>query len=131
MNAFLVDLENKPGEFARVSEAIARKGINITTISGATCGSSGRLALTTDNDGATRTALGEAKATFTESEVTEATLRHEPGSIAKIARRLADSGVNIEAIMPTGMKGNDVTVAFVTDNPAKAKSLLMEATSAR
>jgi hypothetical protein len=131
MNAFLVDLENKPGEFARVSEAIARKGINITTISGATCGSSGRLALTTDNDGATRTALGEAKATFTESEVTEATLRHEPGSIAKIARRLADSGVNIEAIIPTGMKGNDVTVAFVTDNPAKAKSLLAEATSAR
>jgi hypothetical protein len=131
MNAFLVDLENKPGEFARISEAIARKGINIMTISGATCGSSGRLALTTDNDGATRTALGEAKATFTESEVTEAALRHEPGSIAKVARRLADSGVNIEAIMPTGMKGNDITVAFVTDNPTKAKSLLAEAASAR
>ena len=36
MNAFLVDLDNKPGEFARISEAIAKKGINITTISGAT-----------------------------------------------------------------------------------------------
>jgi len=39
--------------------------------------------------------------------------------------------VNIEAMMPTGMKGNDITVAFVTDNPAKARSLLSEATSAR
>jgi hypothetical protein len=131
MAAFLVDLENKPGELARISEALAKKGINITMISGATCGSSGRLVMSTDNDGATRTALGEAKSTFTESEITEASLRHEPGSLAKVARRLADAGVNIEAMMPTGMKGNDITVAFVTDNPAKARSLLTEATSAR
>jgi hypothetical protein len=130
MNAFLVDLENKPGEFARVSEAIAKKGINITTISGATCGSSGRVALTTDNDSATRTVLGETRVTYTESEVTEATLHNEPGALAKVARRLADSGVNIEAIMPTGTKGNDVTVAFITDDPTKARSVLATATSA-
>jgi hypothetical protein len=130
MNAFLVDLENKPGEFARVSEAIARKGINITTISGSTCGSSGRVVMTTDNDSATRSVLGEAKLTYTESEVTEATLRNEPGALAKIARRLADSGLNIEAIMPTGMQGNDVTVAFITDDPSAARNLLSEATSA-
>jgi hypothetical protein len=131
MNAFLVDLENKPGEFARVSEAIAKKGINITMISGATCGSSGRLALATDNDGATRSVLAEANCTYSESEFTESTLRNQPGALAAVARRLADAGVNIEAIVPTGMKGNDVTVAFITDNPAKAHSLLQEATSAR
>jgi hypothetical protein len=130
MNAFLIDLENKPGEFARVSEAIAAKGINITTISGATCGSSGRVALTTDNDSATRTVLGEAKLTYTESEVTEAVLPNRPGALAKVARRLADSGLNIEAIVPTGMKGDDVTVAFVTNDPVTARGLLAEATSA-
>ena len=27
MNAFLVELENKPGELARVTEAIAAKGV--------------------------------------------------------------------------------------------------------
>jgi hypothetical protein len=129
MNAFLVDLENVPGEFARISEAIAAKGINITMISGATCGSSGRVALATDNDSATRTVLGEAKLTYTESEVTEATLHNQPGALAKVARRLADSGVNIEAIIPTGTKGNDVTVAFVTDDPTTARGLLAEATS--
>jgi hypothetical protein len=129
MNAFLVDLENVPGEFARISEAIAAKGINITMISGATCGSSGRVALATDNDTATRTVLGEAKLTYTESEVTEATLQNQPGALAKVARRLADSGVNIEAIIPTGTKGNDVTVAFVTDDPTTARGLLAEATS--
>ena len=29
MQVFLVDLKNKPGELARVTEAIAAKGINI------------------------------------------------------------------------------------------------------
>ena len=129
MNAFLVDLDNRPGEFARVSEAIAAKGVNITGISGATCGSSGRVALTTDNDTATRTALGEINVTYAESEVTEATVRNEPGSLAKVTRRLANSGINIEAIMPTGVKGNDFSVAFITDDPATARTLLAEATS--
>jgi hypothetical protein len=131
MNAFLVDLENKPGEFARVTEAIAKKGINITSLSGATCGSSGRVAIATDNDSATRTALAEANCTYVEAESIEATLRNQPGALAGVARRLANAGVNIEAIMPTGMKGNDVTVAFITDDPTSARGLLQEATSVR
>jgi hypothetical protein len=129
MIAFLVDLDNRPGEFARVSEAIAAKGINISGITGATCGSSGRVVLTTDNEPATRAVLGEINVTYAESEVTEASLRNEPGALAKITRRLANSGINIEAIMPTGMKGNEVSVAFITDDPATARTLLAEATS--
>ena len=129
MNAFLVDLENKPGAFARVSEAIAAKGINITAISGAACGDGGRVAIATDDESATRSVLGAAGITYSESEMIEVGLRNEPGSLAKVTRRLADSGVNIEAIMPTGMSGNDVMVAFVTDDAATARSLLAEATS--
>jgi hypothetical protein len=131
MNAFLVDLENKPGTLARVTEAIAKKGVNLTSASGTQCDSGGRLAITTDNDAATRTALGEIKATFSEKEIVEASLRHEAGSLAKAARRLADAGVNIEAIAPMGMKGNDITVGFITDNPAKARSALQEVAASR
>ena len=29
MNAFIVDLKNKPGELAKVAEAIAGQGVNI------------------------------------------------------------------------------------------------------
>jgi hypothetical protein len=130
MNAFLVELPNKPGEFARITEAIAARGINIVTITGTTCGSTGRVAMATDNDAETRTVLGNAKVAYTESELTEAIIPNQPGALAKVVRRLADSGLNIEALMPTGMKGNDVTVAFVTDNPTTARGLLAEATTA-
>ena len=64
MHAFLVELENKPGELARVTEAIAAKGIDINGVSGSTCGSSGSVALMTDNDDATRTALGGRRRQF-------------------------------------------------------------------
>lgn len=124
MKAFLVDLENKPGELARVTEAIAKKGINIEAISGATCDESGRLAIVTRDEAGTRTALEEAKSSFKEMEATEVSIPHAPGGLAKAARRLADASINIEAILPTGMQGQNVTVAFVTDQPAKAKELL-------
>jgi len=124
MHAFLVDLDNKPGTLARLTEAIAAKGVNINSMSGATCGSSGRAAIITSDDAATRTALGDIKATYKEMEVTETTLRHEPGTLAKATRRLADAGVNIEALIPVGMEGSDIRVAFVTSDPAKARETL-------
>jgi len=124
MNAFLVDLEDKPGSLASVAEAIAARGVNILGASGTTCSDSGRVAIVTADDAATRAALQEKKISFKEFEATETNLGHTPGTLAKAARRLAEAGVNIEAIFPTGMSGGEVSVAFVTDNPAKAKEAL-------
>jgi hypothetical protein len=129
MNAFLVDLENEPGRLADVAEALGAKGINITAVGGATCGDSGRATILTDDDAATRTALQGIGATFSEAEVVEAPLAHRPGSLGSAARRLATAGVNIESIMATGMSGGDVIVAFVTSDPAKARSVLSTAGS--
>jgi hypothetical protein len=130
MNAFLIDLENKVGELARVTEAIAAKGVNITAVSGSTCGSGGSVAVMTADEASTRTALQGAQCSFREVEATTAALPNEPGSLAKACRRLADGGVNIEALMPIGMEGNDVTVAFITADPAKAREILSHSGSA-
>ena len=130
MNAFLVELENKAGELARVTEAIAAKGVDIKGVSGSTCGSSGSVALMTDNDAATRTAITEAGLKFREMEAIQAPIAAAPGSLAKACRRLADAGVNIEALMPTGMEGDHVTVAFITGDAAKARQILTTTGSA-
>jgi hypothetical protein len=131
MTAFLVDLENKPGALATVAEALGARGVNITGVTGASCGDGGRAAITTADDVTTRTVLQGLKSKFKEYEVTEASLANTPGSLGKATRRLADAGVNIEAIMPTGMSGNDVHVGFVTDNPIKARDILGTATAIR
>jgi hypothetical protein len=131
MNAFLVDLENKPGALATVAEALGAKGVNIIGVTGATCGDSGRAAITTADDAAARTVFQTLKVSFKELEATEVSLANAPGSLGKAARRLADAGVNIEAILPTGMAGNNVSVAFVTNNPMKTKEILAAAGVAR
>jgi len=124
MNAFLIDLDNKVGELARVAEAIAAKGVNITSVAASASGSGGSVAIVTDDDAATRAALQGAGCSFREAEVTTTALHHEPGALAKASRRLADAGVNIDAVLLTGMQGNDITVAFITGDPAKAREIL-------
>jgi len=109
MIAFLVDLENKPGALAGVAEALGAKGINITGVAGASCGDSGRAAITTADDAAARQVFQTLKLPFKEYEATEVSLAHSPGTLGQAARRLSDAGVNIEAIMPTGMSGGNVS----------------------
>ena len=129
MNAFLVDLENKPGALATLAEAIAAKGVNITGVAGTSCDSGGRVAIVTADETTTRMVLQNGGHSFKEMEITEAHLRDEPGSLAKTTRRLAQAGVNVEAIFPTGMSGRDISVAFVTNNPSKAREALAVASS--
>ena len=64
MNTFIVDLKNKPAELARVAEAIAQKGIDITAFSGSTCGDNATLALVTNDETGTQRVLTEGKWKF-------------------------------------------------------------------
>jgi hypothetical protein len=124
MNAFIVDVKNKPGELARVAEVLSEKGINITGFTGATCGDSGSVCFITNDESATRKALQDAHYKAHERELVVATLADKPGTLAEAARRLANAGVSIEAALPTGMAGSNIHVAFATDNPTKARSAL-------
>jgi hypothetical protein len=124
MQAFVVELKNKPGELAKLAEAIGAKGINITGFTGAACGDTSSACLITNDEAATRRALQDAHYTSHERELVTASIQDRPGALAQVCRRLGDAGVNIEAALPTGMSGTDVHVAFVTDKPAEARSAL-------
>jgi hypothetical protein len=126
VNTFIVDLKNKPGELAKVTEAIAEKGIDITAFSGSTCGDSGSLALVTNDETGTNRVLSQGQWKFHTIELVETSLANRPGSLAEVTRRLTKAGVNIEAAFPIGMSGNNVQVAFATDNPVKAKQAVAE-----
>jgi hypothetical protein len=122
VNAFIVDLKNKPGELAKVAEAIAGQGVNITGFTGATCGDTGSLALITSDEAATRRALTDGHWTYRPVELVTAKVADKPGSLGQVTRLLASAGVNIEAAIPTGME----QIAFATDNPSKAQQALGE-----
>jgi hypothetical protein len=124
VNAFIVDLKNKPGELAKVTEAIAAKGIDITGFSAATCADTGSVAFLTSDEAGTQQALTSGHWTYRPFEVVTASVANRPGSLAQATRRLADAGINIEAAIATGMTGGNLQVGFVTDNATKAKDAL-------
>ena len=126
MNTFIVDLKNKPSELARLTEAIAQKGIDITAFSGSTCGDSATLALVTNDEAGTQRVLTDGQWTFRTVEAIAASVPNRPGALAELARKLGKAGVNIEAAFPTGMTGGNVQIVFATDNPKKAREALGE-----
>ena len=130
MQAHMIDMDNRPGELARLAEALGERGVNITGITGATMGERGRVAIVTEDPAGTDAALEAAGYGCSHAEVVEATMPHRAGELARVARRLADAGVNVEALMPMGMSGDNVTAGFVTDNPEKARQALAGSSSA-
>lgn len=126
MNAFIIELEDRPGALAGVAEAIAGRGINITGVSGIASGPRGTIAAITNDEAGTRSALDGAGIMYREIGLVSASLEDRPGTLAAAARRLADAGVNIEILIPTGMDAGKITLAIGVADVEAAKRALGE-----
>src|SRR5205823_10068186 len=126
VRAFIVELQNRPGGLAALAEAIAERGINITNLAGVTCGGSGSVGLLTNDEASTKTVLDAGSFSYRQIDLISAALEDKPGTLGAAARRLADAGVNIELLLPTGMEGGKFSVAFGVDNAAAAQQALGE-----
>jgi hypothetical protein len=126
MNAFIIELEDRPGTLADIADAIAEKGINIAGVAGATGSGGGAIALVTNDEAGTLSVLDASGSRYRQVALATASLEDKPGMLAEAARKLANAGVNIEAIFPTGMDAGKITVAFGVDNIEAAKSALSQ-----
>ena len=124
MNAFIINGRDQPGELARVAEAVAERGINITSISCIAWDGVGAIALTTNDEAGTRSILAQKGFESREIELVPVSLEDKPGALAGVTRKLADAGINIELLLPMGMRDGRVTVAFATSDPAKTRATI-------
>jgi len=124
MNAFIVDLEDRPGSVAAVAEALAMKGINITSLAGVVSRGAGSAVFLTNDEAGTRRALADGRFNVREIEVVPHSIEDRAGAFAEVARRLANAGVNLEAVLPTGVSAGKVSIAFATVDVAKAREVL-------
>lgn len=123
MQAFILDLENRPGSWADVADRIAQKGVNILGF-GLTGDGHGYIGLVGSDDASTRDVLDEIRCKYREVQVLPVTLEHVPGTAAKLARTLAKAGINIELFMPTGESGGRTVVALGVDRIEEARRIL-------
>jgi len=124
MRDFTVHLTHRPGELARVADALSRKGVNLKSVTGMTLGNQGMLRIIADDVEAARSALQESNIRFEEGEVATVLLENRAGELADVATKLANAGVNLHALYVTGLDGDLVELAFAVDDVKKAKKAL-------
>src|SRR5262249_28660105 len=124
MRDFAIPLTHRPGELARVAHALARKAVNIRTLAAMTINNHGLVRLIADDVDAARTALKEGHIPFEEHEVVTTLLENQAGEIEGATAKLAEAGVNLLALYVVGLAGDMVELAFIVDDPKKAKKLL-------
>ncbi len=121
-----IQLTNKPGDLARVAQALARRGVNIKSLAALSINGMAMARILPDDIVVARSAFEEAHVRFTESEVHLVLLENKAGVVANLTERLGDAGVNLEAVYITGVADDLIELAIVTDNPKKAKKILEE-----
>ncbi len=123
-NQFVVQLPNVPGALADLSERLADAGVDLRAIGGGGIGDSGHVIFKTADDETTRSILEQGGYHFYEGESLLVEVGDQPGGMARVARRLADAGVNIYGHLFIGRWGDRASFAFVCDDPDKARAIL-------
>lgn len=126
MKDFSVKLSNKPGDLARVAQALSRRGVNVKALAALSIDGVAQARILPDDTVAARGALEAANIRFTETEVHLVLLENKSGVLANVANRLGDAGINLEAIYVTGIADDLVELVVASDDPKKTKKILEE-----
>lgn len=121
MKEFKVFVQNKVGELARVTEALAAKAVNVKAIASESGGAESFLRFVTEDVATTEKALRNAGLKYAPSDILDVSLIDRPGELAKIARRLARAGVNVESIYILGTRNGKVEIAMVVSDMERAR----------
>lgn len=117
-------MENKPGELAKICEALGSNGVNIKAIASERHHSRPQIRIVTDDEATTRSMLKRAGVTFELKNVITVSLSDRPGELGKMARRLAKAMVNVDSIYIISKENGMTEMALTVDNLKKAKEAL-------
>ena len=121
---FVVQVTNQPGQLAILAEQMAASGVDLRAIGGGGIGDLGHMIMTTADDDTARRVLEDGGWTYFEGESLLAEVDDRPGGMARLARELADAGVNVHGHLFLGRWSDRATFAFVVDDPEKARPIL-------
>ncbi len=118
-------LDNKPGTLARVCEALSEAKINIYAITISDTVDHAVIRMIVSDPRKALSVFEERGTLVVESDVLMIHGDNKPGSLADIARKLGDFGVNIEyAYCATSPKSKSGLLILRPDNPRKALKAL-------
>ena len=119
-----VTAESKPGVLAKVSDVLAKAGINIVGVCAADASGRGKVRLVVSDPARAKAALTAARIRCGEEPALQLSLDDRPGALAAVAARLAAARINIKCTYATVAGGGKAQVVMVVPNPDRAERAL-------
>jgi hypothetical protein len=118
----VIEVENKPGELAKLAAAVSDAGVNLSAATFTGNGDTAQLHILVKHAEPVRHALAitHADVHTTEREVVVVQIDDNPASLADLARQIADAGVNIDTVY---VATNNRVVFHSTDMDGLRKAL--------
>ena len=120
-------MENRPGAIAKITKALSDNKVNIEGLSLSVTADVGLLQLIVSNATVATKIFKKFKVPYTSQEVALVPLTNKPGTLARMASKLAKAGVNINYIYGTGgrkTKDGDFYVVVSASNLKKVEKAL-------
>ena len=116
MTEFTVHLSNRPGQFAALADKLSTAGVHIEALALFSHGDDSMARLMANDVAIARRVLTDAGVRFEEQRVIETVIKDEPHALARMTKKLADSGINIEAMYLLHANGDSLHFAVAVDD---------------
>jgi hypothetical protein len=113
-------LSNRVGLLSQVSKALADAKINMHAICAYGMGKQAYFMVVTDKNAKAKKALGKLKKNIAEEDVVSVEMPNRPGALQKVAKKIADAGIDIIYMYGTAGAGRSPVCVFKTVDDKKA-----------
>ncbi len=117
-------LKNKPGLLSEVSTAVAGAKANINVITAYEMEDKAHFMVSADNSAKVKAALTKLKIKAKEDDLISVEMPNKLGELQKVAKKISDSGININYMYGTVGPGKTSVCVFKTSNDKKAITVI-------
>jgi len=117
-------MKDRPGLLSEITTAISASKVNITAICAYAWDDTAYFDMTTDGNARAKKSLAALKVRTEEEDVVVIEMPNRVGELQKVAKVLADGGVNISYMYATASSGKTSTAVFSTSDNGKALRLI-------
>lgn len=117
-------MKDKPGLLSGITTRLAKAKVNISAICAYAWDDTAYFDMTIDSNSKAKKALKDLKLEFEEEDVIAVEMPNRVGELDKVAKTIADAGINIGYMYATTSTGKTSTCLLSTSDNKKALKLI-------
>jgi hypothetical protein len=118
------DTDDRPGLLSEVTTMLAKAKVNITALCAYSWDDTAYFDMTTESNAKAKRALAGLGFAAEEEDIVAVEMSNKMGELQKVAKALADAGINIEYMYGTTSSGRSSVCLFSTSDDKKAIKLI-------